>query len=288
MINEIKERIESKKIFRAMAAHNPLSAKLAEEAGFNGIWASGFELSATYGIPDASLISMTQHLDNTRAIAAQVKVPIIADIDTGYGNAVNVMHAVSAYEQAGASAIVMEDKKFPKDTSLLEGGRQDLVSIAHFQGKIEAAAAARRTPRFTIIARTEAFIAGQGLEEALKRAHAYAEAGADMILVHSKAKTPDEILSFLDVWESKTPIVLVPTNYPELTEARMKESGKVGVVIYGNHAIRAAVSAMQEIFATIRRDGGIHNIDSRIAPLKEIFRLQGLAETKENEKQFVR
>ena len=288
MINEIKERIESKKIFRAMAAHNPLSAKLAEEAGFNGIWASGFELSATYGIPDASLISMTQHLDNTRAIAAQVKVPIIADIDTGYGNAVNVMHAVSAYEKAGAAAVVMEDKKFPKDTSLLEGGRQDLVSIAHFQGKIEAATAARRAPQFTVIARTEAFIAGQGLEEALKRAHAYAEAGADMILVHSKAKTPDEILSFLDVWESKTPIVLVPTNYPELTEARMKESGKVGVVIYGNHAIRAAVYAMQEIFATIRRDGGIHNIDSRIAPLKEIFRLQGLAETKENEKQFVR
>jgi len=287
-MNRIKNIIGQNGIFHAMAAHNPLSAKLAEEAGFNGIWASGFELSAAYGIPDASLLSMTQHLDNTRAMASQVSIPIIADIDTGYGNAINVMHVVSAYEQAGASAVVMEDKKFPKDTSLLKGGRQELISVREFQGKVEAAAAARRTPGFGIIARTEALIAGKGVEEALTRANAYVEAGADMILVHSKSKSPDEILDFLDKWDGRVPVVLIPTSYPELNEERMKRTGKVGVVIYGNHAIRASVKAMQDVFAEIRRDGGIQNADKRIVPVTEIFRLQDVAAMKENEKLYIR
>ncbi|WP_272699780.1 phosphonopyruvate hydrolase [Desulfovibrio sp. Fe33] len=287
-MNRIKSIIEQNGIFHAMAAHNPLSAKLAEEAGFNGIWASGFELSAAYGIPDASLLSLTQHLDNTRAMASQVSIPIIADIDTGYGNAINVMHVVSAYEQAGAAAVVMEDKKFPKDTSLLKGGRQELVPIQEFQGKVEAAVAARRSPDFVIIARTEALIAGKGIEEALARADAYVEAGADMILVHSKSKSPDEILGFLDKWSGRVPVVLIPTSYPELTEEKMKRTGKVGVVIYGNHAIRASVKAMQDVFAEIRRDGGIQNADSHVVPVTEIFRLQDVAAMKENEKRYIR
>lgn len=288
MTTHIKKVIKNNGIFHAMAAHNPLSAKLAEEAGFNGVWASGFELAAAYGIPDASLLSMTQHLENTRAIVAQVSIPVIADIDTGYGNAVNVMHVVAAYEHAGAAAVVMEDKKFPKDTSLLDGGRQELVTMNEFQGKIEAAVAAKQGSELIVIARTETLIAGQGLEEALKRAQAYVEAGADMILVHSKSKDTGEILSFLDAWKGQAPIVLVPTSYPELTEAKMKDIGKVGIVIYGNHAIRAATTAMQTFFAEIRKDGGIYNVNNHIVPVQEIFRLQGVAEMKKKEKQFVR
>jgi phosphoenolpyruvate phosphomutase len=284
----IRDGIASRSMVHAMSAHNPLSARLAEEAGFDAIWASGFELSAAYGIPDASLLSLTQHLEMTRAICEAVALPVIADIDTGYGNAINVMHVVAAYERAGVGAVVMEDKRFPKDTSLLEGGRQELVGVTEFQGKIEAAAAARRDPSLVLVARTEALIAGLGQAEALARAHAYAAAGADMILVHSKQKTPAEVMGFIAAWDGAAPLVLVPTAYPQLTEAAMRETGKIGVVIYGNHAIRAAVTAMQQVFRQIRAEGGIAGADAAIVSVEEIFRLQGVPAMKAAEARYLR
>ena len=284
----IRGGIAARGLVHAMAAHNPLSALLAEEAGFDAIWASGFELSAAYGVPDASLLSFTQHLDMTRAIAERVRIPVIADIDTGYGNAINVMHVVGAYERAGAAAVVMEDKRFPKDTSLLEGGRQELVRVEEFQGKIEAAIAARQDPSFVVVARTEALIAGLGREEALRRAHAYAEAGADLILVHSKKKTPEEVLAFVAAWDGRVPIALVPTAYPQLTEAAMRETEKIGLVIYGNHAIRAAVTAMRQVFRQIRAEGGIAGADAAIVPVEEIFRLQDVSGMKAREAKYLR
>ena len=159
---DLKDRLSNEPLSRIIGAHNPLSARLAEEAGFDGIWASGFELSAACAVPDASIIPMTQHLEMTRAINAAVGIPVVADVDTGYGNAVNVIHTVNHYEAAGAAAIVIEDKQFPKDTSLLEGGRQELLRVEEFTGKIEAAVASRGDPDFLIIARTEALIAGHG------------------------------------------------------------------------------------------------------------------------------
>jgi phosphoenolpyruvate phosphomutase len=149
-------------LVQVMSAHSPLSARLAQEAGFDGVWASGFELSALYGLPDVSLITMTQHLDMVRAMAEQTVLPIVADIDTGFGNAVNVVHAVRQYERAGAAAVVIEDKTFPKVTSLAADGRQELLRVAEFQGKIAAACATRADPGLLVIARTEALIAGLG------------------------------------------------------------------------------------------------------------------------------
>lgn len=273
---------------RVMSAHNPLSARLAEEAGFDGIWASGFELSASHALPDVSLISMQQHLDATRHLAERVALPIVADIDTGFGNAINVIHAIEQYERAGVAAVVIEDKTFPKVTSLIAGGRQELLRREEFQGKIEAAVATRRDPDFLIIARTEALIAGLGEAEALARAAAYEEAGADMILIHSKRKTPDEVESFVANWSGKAQIVIVPTAYPEMTEARARASGKIGMYIYGNHAIRAAVTAMQRVFARIAADGGIQNVDADIVSVEEIFRLQDMARVKRDETRFLR
>src|SRR5579862_1452235 len=223
MANALKDKLAGGALATAMSAHNPLSARLAEEAGFDAIWASGFELSAAYGVPDASLLSFSQHLDMTRAIIEQVGVPLIADLDTGYGNAINVGHVVGAYGRAGAAAIVIEDKTFPKDTSLLAGARQELVRIEEFQGKIEAAKAAGSAHDLVVIARTEALIADLGLDEALRRGAAYAEAGADLLLVHSKRKTPDEVVAFIRAWSGAIPIVLVPTAYPDLTEAAIRE-----------------------------------------------------------------
>jgi len=284
----LRQALNNRELFTAMSAHNPLAAKLAEEAGFNGIWGSGFELSASYAVPDANILSMGTHLDMVRAIASTVSVPLIADVDTGFGNAINVSYIVPQYEAAGASAIVMEDKTFPKDTSLRAEGRQDLVRVEEFQGKIAAAAAARRDKDFVVIARTEALIAGQGQAEALVRGLAYEEAGADALVIHSKQKTPDEVLAFIQAWSGKIPVVLIPTAYPQLTEADIRALGKVGIVIYGNHAIRAAVAGMRSVFAQIRKTGGISEVDKTLPTVKEIIALQGDDYMRDIEARFLR
>ena len=271
-----------------MAAHSPLSAILAEEAGFDGLWASGFELSALYGLPDMSLISMTQHLDMLRAIAGRSSLPIVADIDTGYGNAINVIHAVSEYERAGASAVVIEDKTFPKVTSLVADGRQELLRIEEFKGKIEAAIATRQDPDFLVIARTEALIAGLGETEALVRAEAYVAAGANMILIHSKKKEPSEIESFARAWKGSVPLVIVPNAYPDLDAGRVQALGNIRMMIYGNYGIRAATTAMQATFRRIVADGGVQNVHRDILSVEEIFRLQDMEKTKDAEKRFLR
>lgn len=284
----LRSLLIKRQLLHVMAAHSPLSARLAEEAGFDGIWASGFELSALYGLPDMSLISMTQHLDMLRAIASRCSLPIVADIDTGFGNAINVIHAVQEYERAGASAVVIEDKSFPKVTSLVADGRHELLRVEEFQGKLQAAIASRQDPEFLIIARTEALIAGLGETEALRRAAAYREAGADMILIHSKKKDPSEIESFSKAWESSIPLVIVPNAYPDLDADHVKALGNVAMIIYGNYGVRAAATAMQEIFRRIIADGGARNVHRDILPVEEIFRLQAMDVVKRNEQRYLR
>ncbi|MGY3131178.1 phosphoenolpyruvate phosphomutase [Bradyrhizobium sp. USDA 4501] len=284
----LRARLFEAGLLHIMAAHSPLSAILAEEAGFDGVWASGFELSALHGLADMSLISMTQHLDMLRAIAGRTTLPIIADIDTGYGNAINVIHAISEYERAGASAVVIEDKTFPKVTSLAADGRQELLRVEEFQGKIEAAVTTRRNPDFLVIARTEALIAGLGEAEALRRAGAYVEAGADLILIHSKRKDPSEIESFSRAWTAPVPLVIVPNAYPDLDAERVKALGNIRMTIYGNYGIRAAATAMQDAFRRIIADGGVQNVHKDILPVDEIFRLQKMHEVKAAEGRFLR
>ena len=283
-----RAKLLDKPLTHLIGAHNGLSARLAEQAGFDGVWASGFELSAAYGLPDASLVSMTQHLECARSMAEATAIPIVADIDTGYGNAVNVHHVVERYEAAGMAAVVIEDKTFPKDTSLLDGGRQQLVRVEEFQGKIEAACAARRDSDFMVIARVEALIAGLGQEEARMRGERYAEAGADAILIHSKSRTPHEIVRFVDEWRAPVPLVIVPTLYPDLTEDDIVGLGKVKVVVYGNQGIRAAITAMEKTFRQIRADRGIHNVDKTLVPVEHVFELQQVPLSKEREQRYVR
>lgn len=281
----LRAKLDPGKPALAMAAHNPLAAKLAAEAGFDAIWGSGFELSASYAVPDASILPMGTHLEMMRAVGEMQDAPVVADIDTGFGNAVNVAYAVPRYIAAGVAAVVMEDKTFPKDSSLRPGGRQELLPVEEFQGKIEAARAAGDV---LVIARTEALIAGLGQEVALKRGAAYAEAGADAVLIHSKQKTPDEILSFCRAWPGKVPLVLVPTSYPQLSFADVAALGKVGLIICGNHAIRAAVGAMRDTFRDILAQGGIAGVEARIASVADVFALQGDAEMRMIEKAYLR
>jgi len=220
-----------------------------------------------------------------RAICEVQDAPVVADLDTGYGNAVNVAYLVPRYAAAGVATVVIEDKTFPKDSSLRPGGRQVLVPAEEFQGKIEAG---RLPGGPLVIARTEALIAGLGQDEALRRSAAYAEAGADAVLIHSKEKTPGEILQFCDAWAGSVPLVLVPTAYPQLSFAEIAAVRKVGLIICANHAIRAAVAAMRAIFARILAEGGIAGVESSIATVAEIFDLQGDGRLRELESRFLR
>ena len=283
----LRERIRQGELLAGVGACNALEARLIENAGFDFIWASGFAISASYALPDASIISMTELLAATRAMCGRINIPVVCDCDTGFGNANNVIYAVDEFQKAGAAAISIEDKKFPKDTSLLPGGRQELVSIEEFSGKIRAAVDARQGSDLVVIARTEALIAGWGVEEALSRAHHYSEAGADCILVHSKSETPDEVVEFVKRWDAAAPLVIVPTSYPSLTKKEVRRLGKIQLVIYANQPLRAAVKAQEELLAEMKRAGGIHTIDDRMVPVSHIFDLQGVTRMKENETKYL-
>src|SRR5262252_2423747 len=152
----------------AAGAHDALSAKLAEEAGFDAVWASGFGISAVQAVPDANILTLTETLEAVRRICDAVSVPVVADCDNGYGNAINVMRTASEFERAGAAGICIEDNEFPKRCSFYAGVRRDLVPTEEHARKIAAAVAARRDPGFLVIARTEALIVGLGLAEALR------------------------------------------------------------------------------------------------------------------------
>src|SRR6478672_11155833 len=183
-------------IVLAAGAHDALSAKLAEAAGFDAIWASGFGISAVQAVPDANILTLTETLEAVRRIVDAVDIPVIADCDNGYGNAINVMRTAAEFERAGAAGICIEDNEFPKRCSFYAGVRRELVPVGEHARKIQAAPSARRNDSFLVIARTEALIAGLGMEEALRRARAYAEAGADAVLVHSKSRDFGELRAF--------------------------------------------------------------------------------------------
>ena len=282
----LRDLFEQKGVIRLVGAHNGLSARLVEMNGFDGVWASGLEISASHTVPDANILTMTQYLEASSVMNDAVSIPVVADCDTGYGNSSNVMHMVRKYEAAGIAAVTMEDKKFPKVNSYIPG-RQELAPVAEFVGKILAAKNVQQSDDFMVIARTEALIAGWGQEEALRRAHAYVDAGADAILIHSKASTPDEIVTFTEAWDFSAPLVIVPTTYPMLT---IEEADRLGIrmVIYANQGLRASIKAMDEVFAEIMREGRLDTVEDKISPLSTVFELQGMTRMREEEKIYLR
>src|SRR3984957_18742948 len=185
-----------------MEAHNGLSAKIVEEAGFPGIWASGLSISAALGVRDNNEASWTQILDVLEFMADATSLPILVDGDTGYGNFNNVRRLVRKLGERGIAGVAIEDKIFPKTNSFL-GERQPLADVAEFCGRIRAGKDAQTDDNFSIVARTEALISGHSMDEALRRAEAYHAAGADAILVHSKKKDATEIVCFMERWDRR-------------------------------------------------------------------------------------
>jgi phosphoenolpyruvate phosphomutase len=282
---KLKELFEKDGLIRLVGAHNGLTAKLVEENGFEGVWASGFEIATSHALPDADILTMNDYLSAASDMNDATSLPVVADCDTGFGNSNNVIQMVRKYESAGVAAVCIEDKLFPKVNSYVPG-RQELAQIAEFVGKIMAAKSSQRDKDFMVFARVEALIAGWGMEEALKRAKAYADAGADAILIHSKKNTPEEIIAFAKAWNNYKPLIIVPTSYPSLTESQMKEL-KIKVVIYANQGLRAAIKNINNVLSYINKFG-ISGIDINIVTMQEVFALQGMNKMKEDERKFLK
>tara|TARA_B100000929_G_scaffold275164_1_gene248878 strand:+ start:24 stop:950 length:927 start_codon:yes stop_codon:yes gene_type:complete len=279
----LHELIESKPILKVMGAFDSMSAKLVEINGFDAIWAGSFAISATHALPDASILTMTEFLNVSSNIVQSCKIPVIADCDTGFGGPNNVSHTVKKFELAGVAAICIEDKTFPKQNSLLKNGKHELISEKEFVAKILAAKEAKSNKNFMIIARTEALIAELGMNEALQRATAYQNAGADAILIHSKKETPDEIFEFSESWKGKIPLVVVPTTYPSVGIDELIKN-KFKMTIYANQTLRVAYSAMNNMLREIKDCKRISDIKQEMSSMEDIFELQKMYEIKNQEK----
>ncbi|MDP9082786.1 MAG: phosphoenolpyruvate mutase [Pseudomonadota bacterium] len=270
---KLRAMLQSPQLEFLMEAHNGLSARIVREAGFLGIWASGLSISAQFGVRDNNEASWTQVVDMLEFMADAGDLPILLDGDTGYGNFNNMRRLVRKLEQRDIAGVCIEDKQFPKTNSFLNGERQPLADIEEFAGKIAAGKDSQNDPDFCIVARVEALIAGWGMDEALKRAEAYRKAGADAILIHSKLTKPDEIVTFAREWAARLPLVIVPTRYYSTPTEVFREAG-ISVVIWANHLVRAAASAMQSVAKEIFQSQTLVNVEDRIVTVSEIFRLQ--------------
>jgi len=279
----LQKLIETKPILRVGGAFDSMSAKLVEINNFDAIWAGSFAISATHALPDASILTMTEFLNASANIVESCKIPVIADCDTGYGGPTNVSHTVRKFESAGVSAICIEDKIFPKQNSLLKGGKQKLISEKEFVAKILAAKDAKINKNFMIIARTEALIAELGMDEAIQRANAYENAGADAILIHSKKQTPDEVVEFSELWGGNIPLVVVPTTYPTVSVDELIKN-KFKMVIYANQTLRASYMAMNKVLKEIKNSDKISEIKQEMTSMEKIFELQEMYEITTQEK----
>ena len=275
--------LDNQPIVKVCGAYDVMSAKLVELYGFDAIWAGSFAISAIYNVPDASILTMTEFFTAASNMAHACEIPVIADCDTGYGDATNVRYMVKKYENAGIAGICIEDKTFPKQNSLLEGGSNQLLSEKDFAAKILAANEAKQNKAFTVIARIEALISGTGIEQALQRAYAYEKAGADLILIHSKKITPEEIFEFADSWKGNAPLVVIPTTYYSVNVDELIEH-KIKMVIYANQTLRAAHFALSKLLKQMKNANNMSQLQNQMSSMDDIFKLQEMYDVKSQEK----
>jgi phosphoenolpyruvate phosphomutase len=281
----LRREIQSPSLSFLMEAHDGLSAKIVEEAGFRGIWASGLTLSAALGLRDSNEASWSQVVDVLEYMADATSLPILVDGDTGHGNFNNVRRFVRKLCERGLAGVCIEDKLFPKTNSFI-GEAQPLADIEEFCGRIKAGKDSQLDDDFVLVARVEALISGLGMEEALRRAEAYHRAGADAILIHSKRSTADEIFEFARRWGGRAPLVVVPTMYYATPTALFREAG-ISTVIWANHLLRSAMVAMRETAAQIAEDESLVRVEGRVASVKDVFRLVGNAELERAERHYL-
>lgn len=280
----LKRMLDAKGLVTAMEAHDGLTGLIVEntvvhqEGGghqFDAMWISSLCDSTAKGKPDIELVDMTSRFRTIEDITEVTTKPIIFDGDTG-GKTEHFVYTVRSLERLGVSMVIIEDKTGLKKNSLFGTEVvQTQDSIENFSAKIRAGKKAQRTKEFMICARIESLILEQGMEDALTRAFAFAEAGADAIMIHSRKKDPSEIQEFIEKFRAKdksTPIVLVPTSFNSVTEEEWKERG-ANIIIYANQLMRAEVPAMQKAAETILQNHRAEECDAMLMPFKDIIRL---------------
>lgn len=269
---------------RVLEAHNGLTGLIVEKAEvkteneirrFDAIWVSSLCDSTAKGKPDIELVDMTSRINTINEIMEVTTKPIILDGDTG-GLTEHFIYNIKTIERLGVSAIIIEDKTGLKRNSLLgDEVPQQMADIEEFCEKIRAGKAAQTTRSFMIIARIESLILGKGIEDALTRASAYVNAGADGIMIHSRKKSPEEIIRFCKLFREryqKIPVVVIPTTYNTITEDELAEAG-ANVIVYANHLIRSAFPAMLKAAEQILSHKRAAEADAQCMPIKEILHL---------------
>lgn len=280
----LRRLIDSKKIVRIIEAHNGLTGLIVEKINvevngevreFDGMWASSLTDSTSMGKPDIEAVDITSRVNNINNLVEVTTKPIIFDGDTG-GKIEHFVFTVRTLERLGVSAVIIEDKIGLKKNSLFGTDVvQNQDTIEDFSNKIKAGREARITSDFMVIARIESLILKAGMEDAIERAKAYIEAGADAIMIHSKEKSPDEILEFckrFGKFTRKVPLIAVPSSYNTIYEAELAEAG-VNVVIYANQLLRSAYPAMLETAKSILTNQRSYESDGNCMSIKEILEL---------------
>jgi phosphoenolpyruvate phosphomutase len=276
--------LEKKGFVRVLEAHSGLSALIVENAksetagevkSFDGMWVSSLCDSTMKGKPDIELVDFSSRLRTIDEIMEVSTKPIIFDGDTG-GQTEHFVYTVKTLERVGVSAIIIEDKMGLKKNSLFgTEAEQQQDSIENFSHKIKSGKNALKTKDFMLIARVESLILDQGMDDALKRAFAYTEAGADGIMIHSRRSEPDEIIEFCKSFRKKntvSPLVVVPTTFNSVTEEEFFGYG-VNVIIYANHLIRSAYPVMKQTAESILQHSRCFEADKICMPIKEILTL---------------
>lgn len=238
----------------APGAHDAVSANLVERAGFPAVWASGFGVAyAQQFKPDANLVSMVENAEAAAHIVEAVSCPVIADLDNGYGNAINVLRTIRQYVRAGVSAVELEDQQYPKRCGIFPGEQnRSLISIKEMSGKLRAARDEAGDDLF-IIARTDAFDTGHDLEHVLERLNAYVEAGADCVTAVSSHI--EDIEAYSARWDNKDiPLMVAPTLMPDHSTDDFRDMG-FKIVIYSVHVLQAAIRGMQEMLDSLMKSG---------------------------------
>ncbi len=272
------------KQYTAIAAHNGLTAKITSGLGFDFLWASSLEVSASFGYPDASIVGFETIKQTVENMVEMSSVPVIVDCDTGYGNIVNVYYYFQKLKKVGAKGVCIEDNIFPKQNSFYKGSRK--LEDAHvFASKIKVAKSIFNGPGEFVIARTESLIQGLGVKEALDRSNLYMESGADYIMPHSKKSDTQELFEFAELWQKKLPLVAVPSTYYTVQRDELQKQG-FSIIIYANHTTRTIKKALEETLPEILKNGSSESIESKISPLKELLELTGESKVKELEATF--
>ncbi len=269
--SKLRKLLEGAPLSFLMEAHDGVSARIVEHAGFGGIWASGLSISTVLGLRDCSEASWTEVLRTVGYMSDATGVPILLDGDGGYGNFNAVRLLVRKLAQIGIAGVCIEDTLFPKTNSFV-GEKHPLLDIGEFCGKIRAAKDSQSEDQFCVVARVEALVSGRGMSEALERAHRYREAGADAIMIHSKKSEPDEILEFCAQWKRHAPLVIVPTKYYKAPTDAFHQAG-VSTVVWANHNLRAAVQAMRYISNSIYVHKSVAQVENSIESLDSLFSL---------------